>query len=58
VSSSCEPNRAGRVRPSCGRHRILDLDAREVMNEWIVVILVFVVVIVMLGLVARMLRRR
>ena len=33
------------------------MDAREVMSEWIVVILVFVVVILMVGLVARMLRR-
>lgn len=33
------------------------MDEREVMSEWIVVILVFVVVILMVGLVARMLRR-
>ena len=33
------------------------MDAREVMSDWLVVILVFVVVILMVGLVARMLRR-
>jgi hypothetical protein len=33
------------------------LDAGDVMSEWIVVILVFLVVILMVGLVARMLRR-